>query len=163
MDKSSRIFTLPAANSQKSPISLAQMPTWQSGILQSSVHRTIKRLSDGFLERYGLSTMHWFVLGIIFEAGDVGIRLTELATKVGTTQSYLTNTLNILEHRGMVTRSDHPTDNRIKILTIPDTYRDTCAEIEAGLRDAFRQSIYRHLTRPELEAYINALQKLATI
>jgi DNA-binding MarR family transcriptional regulator len=159
MDTSSDI----SADTPKPPISLAQMPTWQSGILQSSVHRTIKKLSDGFLERYGLSTMHWFVLGVIFETGDIGIRLTELATKVGTTQSYLTNTLNILEHHGMVNRSDHPTDNRIKILTIPDAYRSTCVEIEAGLRDAFRQSIYQHMTRPELEAYITALQKLAAI
>ncbi len=159
MDKSSE--NLP--NGKKPPISLARMPTWQSGILQSTVHRTIKKLSDGFLERYGLSTMHWFVLGVIYEAGDTGIRLTELATKVGTTQSYLTNTLNILEHRGMVDRSDHSTDNRIKILTIPDNYRSTCAEIEEGLRNEFRHNIYQHMTRPELEAYINALQKLATI
>lgn len=145
------------------PISLATMTTWESGILQSTVHRTIKKLTDGYLDRYGLSTMHWFILGAILETGDNGIRLTELAERIGTTQGYLTNALNTLEHRGMVSRGDHLSDSRIKVLTIPEAFRPTCTEIEVGLRNEFRRTIYRHMTRPELEAYINALQKLADI
>jgi len=147
--------------SPKQIISLAEMSTWQSGLTQMAVHRVIRRYCDDFLQQYGLTTMQWLIIGTIYDAGDKGIRVTELAEKAGTTLSYMTTTLNKLEDMRIICRIDLPSDNRSRAMIVCDHFRSTCIEIEEGIRDVLRQHIYSRLTRPELEAYIKTLQILA--
>jgi DNA-binding MarR family transcriptional regulator len=145
------------------PVNMATITTWQSGIAQSHAFRTTKKLTDDFLKSYNLSTMHWFIVGAIFDTGAKGIRITDLAAQLGTTVGYLTTAINSLELKGMVTRDEHESDSRTKILKIhPDFYK-TCTTIEEGLRDRFRTALYQNLTRDELQTYISVLYKLTKI
>jgi DNA-binding MarR family transcriptional regulator len=144
-------------------IGLAEMSTWQSGILQSSAHRRTKKLTDDYLKRYDLSTMHWLIIGTILESEHRGIRLTDLAEKIGTTMGYLTNAINTLVLRNMVVRTDDRDDSRTKTLTIHPDFAPKCEKIEAGMRDMLRKTLYSKMSRDELETYITVLQKLARL
>ena len=100
----------------KSTISLADMRTWQTGLLQSAVHRLTKRLADDYLARYELTTMQWLVVGAILEAEERGVRATDLAERAGTTLSFMTNVINKLVDQGIVERIVSRQDNRVKKL-----------------------------------------------
>lgn len=155
MDKSKTIIT--------NPVTLAEMRTWQSGVLQSSMHRGLKKASDEYLKQYDLSTMHWYIIGTIHDAGVKGIRITDLAETVGTTLGYLTNAVNSLELKGIVQRTDHSTDSRTKLLNISPSYQDQLFEIEEGMRDLLRTKLYGKISRDELQTFITVLQKLSDI
>jgi DNA-binding MarR family transcriptional regulator len=142
---------------------LSQTRTWQTGILQSGVHRDMKKLSDGYLKQYDLTTMHWFILGAVLDAGDDGIRLTDLAERVGTTLGYLTNAVNNLELKHMMVRLDHMSDSRTKILIIDPDFRSQCEVIERGLRKLLREEFYQKVSREELQQYVSVLEKLSAL
>ena len=137
------------------------MRTWQSGFLQMAVHRMTKKYSDEFLQAYGLTTMQWLVIGAIYESGDKGIRVTELADRADTTLSYMTTMLNKLEELSIIGRIKSTGDSRARTMVVCEHFRQTCQEIEEGLRDAFRKNIYSRISRQDLEHYITVLQLLA--
>lgn len=143
-------------------IDLASTSTYESGIAQSHAFRVTKKITDDFLKDYGLTTMHWFIVGAIFDAAN-GIRITDLANKVGTTIGYLTTAVNSLELRNIVIRDEHESDSRTKVLRIHPDYARTCTEIEEGLRERMRKMLYKDLTREELTVYITVLHKLTKL
>jgi len=141
---------------------IGQITTYQSGIAQASAHRVINRVVTDFLLRYGLSSMQWFILGHIYDAGDQGIRMSDLMRKVHTTLPYITNTVALLESKGMINKIGHAGDSRIKLVRVDDSYITTVEEIEEGLREHMRSTLYRDdgITRQELQDYITVLYKI---
>lgn len=141
---------------------ISQITTYQSGVVQASAHRIISRVISDFLLQYGLSSMQWFIIGHIYDAGNSGIRLSDLNRRVHTTLPYITNTINLLESKGIVKKVSHSGDSRIKLVSIHDDYRSTVEEIESGLREHMRQKLYREdgIGRDELSDYIAVLYKI---
>jgi DNA-binding MarR family transcriptional regulator len=137
--------------------------TYQSGIVQATAHRMLTRFVSDYLQRYELTAMQWFIIGLIFDNGSRGIRLTDLSIQLGTTLPYTTNIINFLESKNIVVKKTHSTDNRIKIVSIHPSYDKTIREIEVGLRDEMRTTLYtaNHITREELQTYITVLYKMA--
>ena len=143
-------------------INIAQIPTYQSGIIQASAHRVINRIISDYLLRHGLSAMQWFAVGIIYDAGEQGMRLSDLSHKLSTTLPYVTNMITLLESKGMVNKISHAGDSRIKLVAINPKYRRTVEKIEQELREHLRTSLYTEdgVTREELQAYITVLYKI---
>lgn len=141
---------------------MAQITTYQSGIAQASAHRTINRVVTDYLLRYGLSSMQWFILGFIYDAGETGIRMSDLMRKVHTTLPYITNTVALLESKGMINKIGHEGDSRIKLVRVDAAYISTVEEIEEGLRDHLRTTLYHEdgISRAELQNYITVLYKI---
>lgn len=141
---------------------LSQITTYQSGIAQASAHRAINRVVTDYLLQYGLTSMQWFVIGTIYDAGSSGLRLSDLTRRVHTTLPYITNTISLLESKGIVKKIGHSGDSRIKLVSVAEAYRDTVQEIEAGLRDRLRATLYKEdgITRQELDTYITVLYKI---
>lgn len=141
---------------------ISQITTYQSGIAQASAHRIISRIISDFLLQYGLSSMQWFIVGHIYDAGSSGVRLSDLNRRVQTTLPYITNTINLLESKGIVKKVSHSGDSRIKLVSIHESYRPTVEEIEQSLRTHMRQKLYREdgISRDELNDYIAVLYKI---
>lgn len=142
---------------------LRTITTYQAGVMQASVHRLLQKHSDTVLKPYGITKMHWLIIGTILDTGQKGIRLTDLAKTVGTTMSYLTTTINLLEAKQMIMRADHGGDSRAKLLVINPSFVPKCAEIEATMRKALRESIYAQVNPKEFETYIRVLYQLANV
>ncbi len=107
--------------------------------------------------------MQWLVIGTILDSGEKGIRITELAKEMGTTLSYLTNTVNLLESKNILQRVVHLEDTRSKFVSIKPSYVETCQEIEPYLRQRLRESIYSSVTLEEFRAYMKVLFQLSTV
>ena len=141
---------------------ISQIATYQSGIAQASAHRILNRITSDFLLQYGLTTMQWFVVGVVYDAGENGIRLSDLMRKLGTTLPYITNTIALLESKGMIKKVSHTGDSRIKLVSIQPDYLEEVKLIEDGLRAHIRQTLYHKdgISRDELQAYIAVLYKI---
>ena len=141
---------------------ISQIATYQSGIAQASAHRIINRVVSDYLLQYGLTAMQWFVIGLVYDAGENGIRLSDLMRKLGTTLPYITNTIALLESKEMVKKVSHSGDSRIKLVSIDPNYVEEVALIETGLREHLRETLYREdgIDREELQAYIGVLYKI---
>ncbi len=141
---------------------ISQITTYQSGIAQSTAHRVINRIVSDYLLEYGLTAMHWFTVGIIYDAGEKGIRISDLTKKLQTTTPFVTNTITLLESKGFVQKVAHAGDSRIKLVSITPDFIPTVEEIEKGLREHMRKALYAEssVTREELQAYIHVLYKI---
>lgn len=149
-------------SSEFSKKDISQITTYQSGIAQSSAHRVINRLVSDYLLEHGLTAMQWFTLGCIYDAGDKGIRVSDLMRKLQTTLPFVTNTVTLLESKDMVRKIAHAGDSRIKLVSINPKYRRTIERIENGLRDHLRDELYAKsgISRDELQDYITVLYKI---
>ncbi len=141
----------------------AAISTYQAGVVQAHAHRQLQKYCDGVLEQFCITKMQWLIIGTVLDARPEGIRISDLARKVGTTLPYLTNTINQLEAKGILARKDCGDDSRAKLVSVTGSFRPKCAEIERVLRRALRESIYANISPKDFEVYIKVLYSLANL
>lgn len=152
-----------SSNEQINDINIADITTYQSGVAQASAYRVVKHHTAHLLKDHGLTSMQWFIIGTVLDAGSEGIRVSDLAKKLDTTLAYMTNSINLLESRGMLTKKAHQYDARTKLVSVNSRYKKTCAKIEEALRERLREVLYQNITREELTVYIKVLYKLSKL
>lgn len=144
-------------------VDIANITTYQAGVIQSTAFRVINKVTATMLKDYNLSTMQWFIVGTVYDAGDEGISITDLSRKLDTGISFLTNSINVLELKKMVIRREHGKDNRVRLVHIHPSFKPKCAQIEKKLREKMRVTLYDRITRDELNTYIKVLDQLASL
>ena len=137
--------------------------TYQLGVTQSSAYRSLNKLFSTLLKPHGLTSMQWFVLGTIYDGETDGIQLSQLSAKLQTGLPFITNTINLLESKGMVERRNSPTDSRSKQVTITETFRPTCQSIESDLRQQLQRSLYAAITPEDFQVYMKALARISEL
>ncbi|GAC1387508.1 MAG: hypothetical protein NVS1B7_0820 [Candidatus Saccharimonadales bacterium] len=142
---------------------LHNVTTYQAGVMQATTHRVLQKHCDEILKVYGVTKMQWLIIGTVLDAGSQGIRITELSEAVGTNLPYLTNTINLLESKNILIRTQHKEDNRSKLVAINPTFINTCQEIENTLRQALRRSIYANIDPKEFHIYMKVMSQLANV
>lgn len=147
----------------KQPLNLSSITTYQSGVAQATANRMLQKRCDEALHVFGITKMQWLVIGTVLDAGKSGTRVSELAKKVDTTLSYLTNTINLLESKGMLQRHTQVDDVRSKIISINPTFIPLCSEIETTLRKALRSTLYDHINPDDLRTYIKVIYQIAGV
>jgi DNA-binding MarR family transcriptional regulator len=141
---------------------LAQISTYQAGVVQSQAHRRLKKEVSSFLKPHGLSMMEWFAIGLVRDSEHSGIRLTELADQLQTTLPYTTNLVNGLMYKGFIERNSDKSDARAKQLKVSESVIKKCDDIENDLRDKMRDLIYSNITPEDLSTYIKVLYIIAS-
>lgn len=139
------------------------MTTYQAGTLQAAAHRLLQKYCDEVLMPYGITKNQWLIIGTIFDSGNKGIRITDLAESFATTLSYLTNTINLLESKGILKRNSDSKDERVKMVIVNPKFVPKCYEIENKLRSRLRKTIYSDITPEEFKTYTKVLYKLSQI
>ena len=141
---------------------ISHITTYQSGVMQSSAHRLLSRIKTEYLSQYGITSMQWFVIGYVYDAGTNGMKLNDLMKTLDTTMPFVTSIVNTLEHKGILHKVSDLHDSRVKIAILSSSYLSTVEEIEEGLREELRTRLYRedHISRDELSTYINVLYKI---
>jgi DNA-binding MarR family transcriptional regulator len=134
--------------------------TYQAGAKQASVHRSLQKLSDTLLEPFGITKMHWLIIGHVLDAGKSGIRMSDLAAILSTTLPYVTTAVSVLEARGYLTRTSNDEDARSKLLVVNPDFVPTCKVIEKTLRDGLRKSLYNKVNPEEFHIYLKVLYHL---
>lgn len=139
------------------------LTTYQAGILQATAHRMLQKHCDVILSPYDISKMQWLIIGAVLDSGPAGIRLTDLSRQLGTTISYITSAVKLLEAKNMLVSTDSAVDSRSKLITVHADFLPQCQEIEKTLRDGLRKSIYTHVKPEDLKIYMQVLQDLTRI
>jgi len=142
---------------------ISQISTYESGVMQSTAHRILGRINSDYLSQYGLTPTQWYIIGLAYDAGASGVRLSELKYVLDTTMPFVTTTVNHLESKGILQKMSHIDDSRVKIAKLSPLYKKTVVEIEHGLREELRTKLYSqdNISRDELAAYIKVLYKIA--
>lgn len=107
--------------------------------------------------------MQWLIIGTVYDSGPAGIRLTDLAEMLDTTQSYLTTTINLLVSKDILMRTDNEADSRSKFVCISPSFVHKCDKIEHTLRTALRKSIYANIDPAEFRVYMKVLYQLSRV
>lgn len=139
---------------------LSVITTYQAGVVQAAMHRLLQRKCDEFLAEHGISKMQWLIIGTVLDAGKKGIRISDLAEIMGTTISYLTTAINLLESKRMLKRTSDDDDSRAKIIVVHPRFATKCNKIERELRQFLRETIYREVAPEDFQVYIKVLYQL---
>lgn len=137
--------------------------TYEAGIIQASVHRILQKACDDILRPYGITKAQWFIIGTILDAGDKGIRLTELAGKTDTTLAYLTNAINLLESKEFLVRQSEKVDSRAKRIVVHPDFKELCCDIEGSLRKGLRELLFKNIDPAEFQVYMKVLRQLSEV
>lgn len=143
--------------------SLSELKTYQVGVIQSAAMRALRKHKDDCLQPHGLTGMQWVIIGSTLDAGRKGTRITDLAKMLDVTMAFLTNSVNLLESKGILERIENKNDSRSRMVRVTEKYVPICEKIEVELRKALRNSIYSKLTPLELHTYIRVLYKFAEL
>jgi DNA-binding MarR family transcriptional regulator len=142
---------------------LSGITTYQAGIMQAHVARLLQHITDDILRPYGITKVQWQIVGATLDAGDNGVRITDLSQSLGTTLAFLTNTVNSLEQKNILQRVNNKNDNRSKLISVHPDFQPQCAVIENALREGLRTAIYAHVDVADFHTYIKVLFQLANV
>jgi DNA-binding MarR family transcriptional regulator len=140
---------------------LSHITTYQAAALQAAAQRAIREHCDKILSPYGITKTQWLVIGLALDAGNAGIRLTDLCRRLDLTPTTLNNIINVLERQNMLVWVSRRGKQRA--VTIHPTFARDCPEIEWILRSALRSSIYATIAPLELRIYLKVLYQLAQL
>jgi DNA-binding MarR family transcriptional regulator len=141
----------------------SEITTYQAGATQAYMHRKMQKVCDIILRPYSISKMQWLIIGHVLDAGEKGVRISDLSEVLGTTMSYLTNSVNLLESRGILQRRDNANDTRSRMIVVSQDYVPVCREIEVTLREGLRKTIYAKVDPKEFAVYLKVMEELAAV
>ncbi|GAC1387526.1 MAG: hypothetical protein NVS1B7_0720 [Candidatus Saccharimonadales bacterium] len=139
------------------------LTTYQAGVLQALVYRSLQKKSDILLGPYGINKTQWLIIGTVLDHGAPGIRLSDIASTLNTTMSYLTNAITLLESKNILVRSSSVKDSRAKYVTVSPLFQYKCNEIEHALRQGLRNIIYSEISADDFRIYMKVLYTLSEI
>lgn len=129
-----------------------------TGFLLSRVGAMARQRWGRMLAEHDLTPHHYGMLMILGEQGSVGP--VELSTSVGIDPRNAVPIVDGLIDRGLLVRTEHPTDRRRRVLTLTPRGRDTTAElIKAGAEIESR--FLEPLSRPQQQTLNRLLTTLA--
>jgi len=151
-----------ASNRSQAP-DLADIVTYQAGVMQARSFRNLKKYFEECLNPYGLTSMQWFIAGTVYDYGKPGIAMTTLAKDMGITLPSLLGALEGLEAKGMVTKVNNSGDNRVKMIAATQRFIERCPVIEEALRVKFHDTLYKNLSVDELTTFVQVMYKIANL
>jgi DNA-binding MarR family transcriptional regulator len=136
-----------------------EMQAWRS--LLSAHSRLMARLDAELQSSQGMSVSDYGVLVHLSEAEEGRMRMSELAERLLLSPSGLTRRLDGLVKAGLVNRARCPTDRRGAFAVLTDAGRARLEQAAPDHVDQVRRHFVDRLSRPQLEALVDALSKVA--
>jgi MarR family transcriptional regulator, 2-MHQ and catechol-resistance regulon repressor len=136
----------------------ADDPSW--GAWKSSMEAVLTlmaRFDEDFRAEVGIDLRTYDVLLHVFNAGEYGIRMTDLARAVVITKTGLTSLIDRLEARSLVRRQPDRTDRRAFRITLPAegerVFRAAARIHVAGIHDRMGQHLSDNEARVVTEVF----------
>lgn len=142
---------------------LTELTTYQALVYQSRANRTVKAQFEQTLREHNLTVMQWSVLGFVKDAGKQGIRISDLAKMIDTSLAFITNSVNALQAKGIVCRSEHESDSRAKMVSVAPAYRKKLDVIEKQLHQDMGAWLKDRLGEEDMQTYLRVLKQVAEI
>lgn len=134
------------------------------GIAEMLTARHSSRLRNQILQQHNLSSVEWFVLGLIqSKSAAGGIRVTDLAAILDVQTTYITATINTLRSKNLIDSLKDRADARARLLIVTSTGGKIAAQIEHEVRAAFETRLEGKVTSEEFKNYVQVVNKIADI
>lgn len=104
--------------------------------------------------------MQWSILGLVADAGDAGIRISDLAKELDTSLAFVTTSVNVLEAKGFVARSEHAHDSRAKLVRLSSEFAPKVAQIETDIATKQQAELYKGIEEADVNAYFRVLRNI---
>ncbi len=111
--------------------------TYRVGLLQAKVYRILKNKTGEALSDYGISTIEWALLGLLFDC-KAGLRASKLAEELGVEAPFITVLFAKLKKMGLVDHASDPKDSRVKIMHLTTKGTDFVPGVEKHVRAQMR-------------------------
>jgi DNA-binding MarR family transcriptional regulator len=121
---------------------------------------TVRCLSAGLFERYGLSINDYEALHALAQAEGGFMRRVDLARTLALTPSGITRLLEGLESGGLVERASCPSDLRVTYARLTDAGAAVLAEASREHEEAIAALFEEGLSDEEIDAFAELLGKL---
>jgi DNA-binding MarR family transcriptional regulator len=132
--------------------------TYKAGLLQAKAYRVFKKHTGNLLQPYGINTLDWALLGLIFEAPK-GVRLSTLALDLGVEAPLVTRMTSMLEKKGFVSFAPDATDSRARLAFLTQKGKESVNKIESMLRKEMKP-LFKGLGVRSLVTYLTVLIKI---
>lgn len=142
---------------------LTDTTTYQNTLTQARAHRAIKTKLSYFLRPHNLTMMQWAIAGSLYQAGEDGLRVSDLAKQLDTSLAFVTTTLNVLEAKGIVHRDHHTQDNRAKVVRLTKEFAEKVPTIEQDVSNKLREWMVPPVGLDKVEVYVEVINKIAAI
>ena len=118
----------------------------------------VPTLDRELVDATGLSLNHFEVLMWLRRAGERGLRMSDLASRVVLSPSGVTRAVDQLERKGLVERSVFEGDKRGYLATLTAEGRATLRRATSVHVQGLREHFLTHMSRAELEHLVTALE-----
>ncbi len=136
--------------------------SYEVGIAHMLLTRKMSNLRNTILEPYQLSSVEWFVMGIVLsKSNDGGIRITDLATLFDVKTTYITAIVNKLKALGYVSAVSDSTDARVRLVVVTKKGVKAAEAIESKIQTAAERALQDKVTDEQLSGFFKVLHELA--
>lgn len=130
--------------------------TYRVGLLQTKAYRVLKHQTTKLLEPYGISSVEWAMLGLLYDASK-GLRSKKLADELGVEAPFVTTINSKLLDLGYIIHVSDPEDNRAKLVCLTSKGKKFVDETEVYLRQEMK-FLFKDVSINDILAYLNVLQ-----
>lgn len=134
------------------------IPTYLTGAIFAKSHKALRDAVTGGLGKHGLSPTSWSLLGAVADSPN-GIRLVELAERLGVKAPFVTALAHDLVDRGLIERAQHQFDRRAKLLVLTKKGRQFVADVESDVETGLG-GLLVGLSEEDLRAYQKVLETI---
>lgn len=138
-----------------------EIPTYRAAVTQSRAQRALKIKVSELLRSHGITMMQWSIIGLVFEAGKNGMRISDLAKELNTSMAFITTIVNILDAKGVVEKTSHERDSRAKVVRLSETFQPKVDEIETRMHAQLNEWLNTRANKKDLGTYFAVLSQLA--
>jgi DNA-binding MarR family transcriptional regulator len=135
-----------------------QFRAWRAFLYAYS--RLVPTLDKELVRAQGLSLNQFEVLSWLRRAGERGLRMSDLASRVVLSSSGVTRAVDQLERKGLVERCVFEGDKRGYLATLTAEGRDLLRKATAVHVRGLREHFLKHMSRTELEHLATALEAI---
>ncbi len=131
--------------------------TYRAGLLQARAFRFLKARTDEVLVPFGITSVHWALLGLLFEKKSM--RMSDLANELGVEAPFITMLINNLSKLRLVETEQDPEDSRAKCAKLTKAGLKFVPATEAQVRSAMRPVVHG-ISIGELMTYLKVLETI---
>ena len=121
----------------------------------------LRNVLDVELERDVGFPLRWYDVLIHLEETQKGMRMNELADRILTSKSGLTNVVDRMEGAGLIRRAHPENDRRSFLVMLTDEGRETMERARRYHRHSIEQHFASHLTDADIRALTRAFEKVS--
>lgn len=137
------------------------IPTYRAAVTQSRAQRALKIKVSELLRSHGITMMQWSIIGLVFESGTTGMRISDLAKELNTSMAFITTIVNILEAKSVVQKTSHERDSRAKVVRLNEAFQPKVGEIESLMHAQLDEWLNARVNKKDLGVYFMVLNQLA--